>query len=64
MRKLNSAVERFALRHPNFGISNLMLYIVIGNAAAFFLLRMTRGLAIQFLWFDWARFSTGSSGGW
>ena len=55
MRKLNSAVERFALRHPNFGISNLMLYIVIGNAAAFFLLRMTRGLAIQFLWFDWGQ---------
>ena len=41
MRKLNSAVERFALRHPNFGVANLMLYIVIGNAAAFFLLAST-----------------------
>lgn len=53
MRKLNSAMERFALRHPNFGIPNLMLYIVIGNVVAFFLLRMTDGLAVQFLWFDW-----------
>lgn len=55
MRKLNSAMERFALRHPGFGIPNLMLYIVIGNAAAFFLLRMTGGEAIRFLYFDWAR---------
>ena len=53
MRKLNSAMERFALRHPNFGLTNLMLYIVIGNAAAFFLLRMTGGQAIQYLYFDW-----------
>ncbi len=53
LRKLNSAMERFALRHPNFGITNLMLYIVIGNAAAFFLLRMTNGQAIHFLYFDW-----------
>ena len=53
MRKLNSAMERFALRHPNFGVPNLMLYIVIGNVIAFFLLRMTSGLAIQFLYFDW-----------
>ena len=54
MRKLNSAMERFAIRHPGFGVPNLMLYIVIGNAAAFFLLRMTGGQAIQFLYFDWA----------
>ena len=40
MRKLNSAMERFALQHPNFGVPNLMLYIVIGNVIAFFLLRM------------------------
>ncbi|MCI9554925.1 MAG: rhomboid family intramembrane serine protease [Oscillibacter sp.] len=53
MRKLNSAVERFALRHPNFGLPNLMLYIVIGNVIAFFLLRLTGGQAIQFLYFDW-----------
>ncbi len=53
MRKLNSAMERFALRHPNFGIANLMLYIIIGNAVMFFLLRMTNGQALQFLGFEW-----------
>ena len=26
MRKLNSAVERFALRHPNFGLPNALLF--------------------------------------
>ena len=55
MRKLNSAMERFAIQHPGFGVPNLMLYIVIGNVAAFFLLRMTNGQAIQFLYFDWGR---------
>ena len=25
-------VDRFLWKHPNFGIRNLMLYIVIGNA--------------------------------
>ena len=53
MRKLNSAMERFALRHPNFGIPNLMRFIIIGNAAMFFLLRMTNGEAVYFLGFEW-----------
>lgn len=54
MRKLNSAMERFALQHPNFGIPNLMLYIVIGNAVGFFLIRMTGGAAYAFLGFNWS----------
>lgn len=54
MRKLNSAMERFALQHPNFGIPNLMLYIVIGNAVGFFLIRMTSGAAYAFLGFNWS----------
>lgn len=54
MRKLNSAMERFALRHPNFGIPNLMLYIVIGNVVGFFLIRMTSGAAYAFLGFNWS----------
>ena len=37
MNKLNSAIERFCIRHPNFGIPNLMLYIVISNVAIFLL---------------------------
>lgn len=53
LRKLNSAMERFALRHPNFGVPNLMLYIVIGNVAAFFLLRMTNYQAYLAMAFEW-----------
>jgi len=53
LRKLNSAVERFALQHPNFGIPNLMLCIVIGNVIGFFLLRLTGGAAYAFLGFNW-----------
>ncbi len=33
MKKLNHAIDRFCILHPNFGIPNLMLYIVIGNVA-------------------------------
>ena len=54
MRKLNSAMERFALQHPNFGVPNLMRYIVIGTAVMFFLLRMTGGQALYFLGFEWS----------
>jgi hypothetical protein len=31
MKKLMQRIDRFCILHPNFGISNLMLYIVIGN---------------------------------
>ena len=31
--KLNSWLDRFVLRHPKFGIPNLMLYIAIANVA-------------------------------
>lgn len=55
MRKLNSAVERFALEHPNFGIPNLMRYIIIGNVAVFFLLRLSNYSAVMFLAFEWGR---------
>jgi len=48
-------MERFALRHPNFGIPNLMRYIVIGSAVMFFLARMTNGQALFFLAFEWGQ---------
>lgn len=54
MKRLNAAVDRFALRHPNFGIPNLMRYIVIGNVLVYLLYMFTRydyG-AISFLAFD------------
>ena len=33
MNKLNRAINRFCILHPNFGIPNLMLYIAIANVA-------------------------------
>jgi len=32
MKSLMNKIDRFCYRHPRFGITNLMLYIVIGNA--------------------------------
>ena len=33
VRKINTWIDRFVLRHPRFGIPNLMLYIAIANVA-------------------------------
>lgn len=33
MKKLMSCIDRFCYKHPRFGVPNLMLLIVIGNAA-------------------------------
>lgn len=35
MKALINAIDRFCYRHPRFGIPNLMIYIVIGNAIVF-----------------------------
>lgn len=35
MRKLNAAIDRFCYNHPNFGIPNLMLYIIGGNTIVY-----------------------------
>lgn len=35
MKKINTAISRFCYNHPNFGIPNLMLYIVIGNVLVY-----------------------------
>lgn len=37
MRKLNKAIDRFCILHPNFGVPNLMLYIVVCNVAVYLL---------------------------
>ncbi len=55
MRKLNHAVDRFALEHPRFGIPNLMRYIIIGNVIVFFFLCLSNYAAIMFLGFEWGR---------
>lgn len=35
MKPFTRAVDRFCVKHPRFGISNLMLYIVIANAVVY-----------------------------
>ena len=35
MKAFIRAVDRFCAKHPRFGIGNLMLYIVIGNAIVY-----------------------------
>ena len=61
MKKLNAAVDRFAYRHPNFGIPNLMRLIVFGNAVVY-LLYFFAGRnygVISFLAFDLAHLLQG-----
>lgn len=59
MKKLNQAVDRFAYSHPNFGIPNLMRYIVIGNVIVYFLLVFAGYSAVSFLAFDWRAITHG-----
>ena len=55
LKKLNDAVERFALRYPNFGIPNLMRVIVIGQAIVYILTVFSNYSAVSFLVLDWYR---------
>lgn len=41
MKKIYAAMDRFCARHPRFGISDLMRYIVIGNAIVYVLMMLT-----------------------
>ena len=50
MRKLMNKIDRFCYAHPRFGIPNLMLIIVIGNAAVWLLAQMdTTGQIVSLL---------------
>lgn len=52
MKKLMDKIDRFCYTHPNFGIPRLMMFIVIGNIAVFFLGGMdTTGLLESMLVF-------------
>ena len=53
LKKLNDAVDRFAVRHPNFGIPNLMKYIVVGNVVVYFLMLLSNYGSVAFLTFNW-----------
>ena len=57
MKKLNEAVDRFAMRHPDFGVRGLIRYLVIGQAVVYFLTVFTRADAAftiaDLLSFNW-----------
>ena len=59
MKKLNAAVERFARSHPNFGIPNLMMYVVGANAIVYLLTVLAGYEAVSFLAFNWAAIKAG-----
>jgi len=59
LKKLNAAVDRFAYNHPNFGIPNLMKFIVIGNVIVYLLSVFAGYSAIHFLSFDWFAIKSG-----
>ena len=53
MRAFNKWVDRFCFNHPNFGIPNLMLYVVIGNVIVWLFSMMDNtGMLTTFLAFD------------
>lgn len=54
MRKLNHAIDRFCILHPNFGVRNLMLYIVVSNVAVYLLDSFSRGTLSNLLSFSLA----------
>jgi len=51
LKALNRAVDRFCMRHPNFGIRRLMLYIIICNAALTLLVRMSGENAYSLIYY-------------
>jgi membrane associated rhomboid family serine protease len=54
------AVDRFCAKHPRFGIPNLMLYIIIGNAVVYLFSMMDRtGLFLDYLYFIPSRIVAG-----
>lgn len=58
--RFDRAVSRFLRQHPRFGIRNLMLYLVIGNALIFLLSRMDRsGMLLSYLAFQPVRLLRG-----
>ena len=53
MNKISKKIELFCYKHPNFGISNLMLYVVIGNLIVWLFSMMdTTNLLISLLQFS------------
>ena len=55
MKKLHDAVDRFALRHPRFGVPGLIRYITVGTAIVYALCLFSSYYPFSFLSFDWGR---------
>ena len=64
MKKLNAAVDRFAMKHPRFGIPNLMLWIVGCNALVYLLTVFAGYSAVSFLPLTGPPSKAVSCGGW
>lgn len=43
VKKIDAAISRFCYNHPNFGITNLMLYVVAANALVFIMDSLSQG---------------------
>lgn len=43
MKSFADFTKRFAAKHPRFGIPRLMMYVIIGQLAAFLIIQMDRG---------------------
>ena len=52
MKAISRWLDRFCYDHPNFGLSELMKYIAIGNVVVFVLDIFTRGYATWALMFS------------
>ncbi len=53
LRDFEKRVDRFLWKHPNFGVHNLMLYVVIGNALIYLLSMMdSTGMLAYYLAFS------------
>lgn len=52
MKKLMQRIDRYCILHPNFGINNLMLFIVIGNLVVWFMGMLDHGQLTSYLTFS------------
>lgn len=56
MKKIYNAINRFCYKNPKFGIPNLMMYIVIGNALVFLVNMMdTTHTFLNYFYFNFDR---------
>lgn len=52
MKKLMRRIDRYCILHPDFGISNLILYIIIGQLAVWLMTLVDNGVLEQYLLFS------------